>query len=403
MSRRWRIHILLAAALAFALKLYLALTTGGTLDVQGFADHLAKIEQLGGVGAYHALGAFNNPFNSPPFIIHALKALGWLTAATGLPFAFWLRLPCALADVGSLFVVWKLSERSGARRETAWTLLLLALSPVSIIISGFHGNTDPVMVFFVLLSVYLLEAREERFWLAALAFGMALNIKVAPLVYAPALWFYLPRLRRRVWFFAVAAIVFLVGSLPYILLDPVVIARRVFGYGSIYGAWGWTYLAATWFPHSLQFTHAPHDVTGAHAVAASIGKWLMLGLLVANAAWINRRADRPPLHLQLGLATSLFLFLTPGFGSQYLAWLVPFVVFLGVGATLMYNLVGGLFLFVSYSCWIYRAAPPVYCVEPLMSALPLVCWAMVFVLLTLYASRVTRVPVHRYNGAHETD
>ncbi|HJR08016.1 MAG TPA: hypothetical protein VJ842_12210 [Pyrinomonadaceae bacterium] len=407
MSRRWRFRlVVLAATLASLFKLYLALFTEGTLDAASFADHLAKIEQLGGVGAYHVRGAFNNPFNSPPFIIHFLKALGWLTAQTKLPFAFWLRLSCIIADAGSLFIVWKLFERSHTPRQqqgdrALWLLVVLALSPVSIIISGFHGNTDPVMIFFVLLSAYLLETRggddgdnDRRVILAAIAFGLALNFKVAPLIFAPALWFYLPRLRQRVEYFSVAALVFLLGSLPYILYDPIIIARSVFGYGSIYGHWGWTYFAAELFPASLQFARPPHDVVGAHAVAAAFGKWLMLALILAAAFLLNRRRsdnDKPTLTLQLGFTAALFLFLTPGFGSQYLSWLVPFVVFLGLRASLLYFVAGGLFLSVSYSCFLYRTAPPFYCVEPFTNLLMPLCWLSIFVLLVFYARAFRRL------------
>ncbi len=432
MSRKWRVAVGVAAALAFLFKLYLALYTQGTLDAAAFADHLAKIEALGGVGAYRVSGAFNNPFNSPPFIIHFLKALGWLTRSTALPFAFWLRLACILADACSLLLVWKLLARSPATLDARATrkvapardnsaatrngptlhnahaprdafsprasdvpllLIAFALSPVSIIISGFHGNTDPVMVFFVLLSAYLLETRGDswRVPLAAIAFGLALNIKVAPLIFAPALWFYLPGMRRRVEYFGLAALVFLCGSLPYLLSEPALIARSVFGYASIYGYWGWTQLAAMWFPESLRFARPPHDVLGAHALAAAVGKWLMLALVVAAALWQNRRAHgRPPLTLQLGLAAALFLFLTPGFGSQYLSWLVPWVIFLGLRASLAYYIAGGLYLSVSYSCYIYRAAPPFYCVELLALSLPLICWASVFVVLICYLRRLSR-------------
>ena len=396
MSRRHRIIVVLAASLAFLLKLYLALFTGGSLDAASFADHLAKVEQLG-VGAYHVRGVFNNPFNSPPFVIHFLKALGWLAHQTQLPFVFWLRLPCLLADAGSLFLVWKLMERSHAPRRmhaAVWLLVILALSPVSIIVSGYHGNTDPVMIFFVLLSACLLETRgdddnDRRVLLAAIAFGLALNFKVAPLIFAPAVWFYLPQFKRRVEFFAVAALVFLVGSLPYILSDPFVITRSVFGYGSIYGHWGWTHLAAKLFPASLRFARPPHDVVGAHAVAAAFGKWLLLALIVTAAFLFNRRRseddNKPPLVLQLGFAAALFLFLTPGFGSQYLSWLAPFVVVLGLRASLLYFVAGGLFLSVSYSCFVYRALPPFYCVAPLTESLMPLCWASIFVVLIQYA------------------
>jgi uncharacterized membrane protein len=73
-------------------------------------------------------------------------------------------------------------------------LLLFAICPTSILISGFHGNTDPVMIFFVLLSIYFIE-RLSAAWLAGLAFGMALNIKIVPIILIPAIFFYLGRKR----------------------------------------------------------------------------------------------------------------------------------------------------------------------------------------------------------------
>ncbi|HYG08618.1 MAG TPA: hypothetical protein VD835_01460, partial [Pyrinomonadaceae bacterium] len=89
-SLKGRVAVVVAATLALLFKSYLALYTEGTLDAAAFADHLAKIEEFGGTGAYRVSGAFNNPFNSPPFVIHFLKSIGWLSGATGLPFAFWL-------------------------------------------------------------------------------------------------------------------------------------------------------------------------------------------------------------------------------------------------------------------------------------------------------------------------
>ena len=45
-------------------------------------------------------------------------------------------------------------------RDRAVLVTLLAVAPPSILISGFHGNTDPVMILFVLLSMYLLDRKD---------------------------------------------------------------------------------------------------------------------------------------------------------------------------------------------------------------------------------------------------
>src|SRR2546423_4465042 len=117
-----------ALAAATAVKLYLALTTVGTLDVPGFVDHLMRIEQFGGLGAYRTLGAFNNPFNHPPFMIHALRAMGWLTRTTHLPFPFWLRLPCVVEDGGSFLVTLRLLSLLTPARDLTAPLPIVALS-----------------------------------------------------------------------------------------------------------------------------------------------------------------------------------------------------------------------------------------------------------------------------------
>src|SRR5947209_15817865 len=147
--------IILAASLAFAVKFWLALETDGTIDVPGYQDHLNNFREFG-VGAYHVVGKFGNPFNITPFNIRLLSLFDYLANITGVPFRFWLRFPCLLADAGSLFLVCRILESSRRMKAETSALVLMALSPVSILISGFHGNFDPEMIFFVVLAVYLL-------------------------------------------------------------------------------------------------------------------------------------------------------------------------------------------------------------------------------------------------------
>src|SRR5688572_31766244 len=88
--------LVIAVVCATLVKLYLALAPPGSLDVAAFLDHLHKVREFG-VGAYRIRGAFNNPFNSPPPMIHVISFWGWLADSTSLPFRFWLRLPSVLA------------------------------------------------------------------------------------------------------------------------------------------------------------------------------------------------------------------------------------------------------------------------------------------------------------------
>src|ERR1043166_10069352 len=120
--------LILVLTIITAVKLYLALTTLGSPDVLGYQDYLVKIRSVGGIGAYYAGGAYDNPFNVPPLNIPVIRAMGWFADVSGLPFRFWLRLPCIVADIGSLLLVASLlNNQAGKSKFTL--LLMLGLCP----------------------------------------------------------------------------------------------------------------------------------------------------------------------------------------------------------------------------------------------------------------------------------
>jgi hypothetical protein len=382
---RNRKALLFAATILFAtaIKLYLAATTNGTLDVAGFADQLHKVQEFGAVRAYHVRGAFNNPFNHPPFIIHYLKILGYLSEHTAIPFSFWHRLVPSLADVGTIGLISLIAARVKPASAVFTTLLLFVLCPTAILIAGYHGNTDSIFIFFLLLSVYLLEFK-HRDWLAGAMFGMALNIKIAPLIFVPVIAFYcLPNLKRTLKFFISASVIFVLGSLPYLARDPFGIASVIFGYNSLYGNWGWTALLTAFYPQPPTFLHPPYDLVGIHEHFARIGKFVMFAIIILVSVQLNRRRPKPLLFHQVGLACALFLACTPGFGVQYLLWLVPFVILLERSIAIIYYCMSSLYLLAHYSCTAFAGSLP-YC-DPFLGALVnLGAWFTVFIVLMVY-------------------
>ncbi|MGD1097318.1 MAG: glycosyltransferase 87 family protein [Bryobacteraceae bacterium] len=210
-SRGWKIAIVAAATCALVVKLFLALKTIGTNDVTTFHHFLVWWRYLGTVGLYRA----DSGFNHPPSMLYVLRLFGWLESSTSLPFAFWLRVPAILADAGSLWIVWQLLRPRLQERQIRWAVLLLAIAPPLILISGFHGNTDPVMILFLLWSIYLIEKGKSACVSGAL-FGCALCIKVVPVIAIPAVFLYQRNWRTRVQYFAAAAAVVLISWSPFI-------------------------------------------------------------------------------------------------------------------------------------------------------------------------------------------
>jgi hypothetical protein len=369
--------IVLAVAALFC-KLLLALNTYGTNDVYAY-QRFSFWSRYMGVSIYRAAWDFNHP----PSIIYLLRLIGWLARVTPLPFQFWIRLPAIAADVGILWIVSKMPNPRLDDRVFRWTLALLAIAPPLIFISGFHGNTDSVVIFFLLLSVYLIE-KKDLTWAAGVAFGLAMSLKVFPVILIPVLFFYLATYRKRIVFFGITAGLLLVGWSPFVFQDPGAIVGKVFGYRSIYGNWGLSYL----------LIQQSHQLVWLNWVFQGCGAYLLLVTIGFVSFWMNRGGPKPPLVAQTGIIFFLFLAACNGFGVQYLAWLVPWAAWLGPMPALMYFATSGVFLFLVYNYW--AQGIPWYLADSnrIGDYVPLeyfqvVCWISVVVLLAVAWRQMT--------------
>jgi tetratricopeptide (TPR) repeat protein len=337
-SRR-PIVIILVTAIAFAIKLALALKTYGTNDVYSY-ERFAVWSCYFGANLYQIAPDFNHP----PSMIHVLRFLRAMAELTKLPFHFWIRFPGILADAGSVWLICRiLGSRVTEQRSVFIAVLLIAGSPMQILISGFHGNTDPLMIFFVLAAVYLTGSRDSAL-AGGIAYGLAICIKIVPIILIPVLFLALPTVRKRIMFFSAAGAVILVGWSPFIFQQPRQIVRQVLGYKSSYGLWGlsWIFreLADTW--PALQ---------GLNRTFRSAGTVLLVAAIIAVSVRMNQKSAKPRLYAQIGMIFLLFFALASGFAVQYLAWLAPWIACLGVLPVASFVFCGSVFLLVVYNYW----------------------------------------------------
>lgn len=332
---------LAAALFAFLLKLLLAWHTAGTNDALTWARDLAALRSAGFAELYRSGVQYAAPsgklyprqaFIHPPGTLHLLRALEWLEQRSGWPLRFWLRAACALADAAMLALVWL----QCSKRVAGAALAMVALSPISILVSGFHANTDPIVLAFVVASVFLAE-RSRPAW-AGIALGIAAGLKLVALLFAPAVLLWLPSARDRGrWLFAGAAAWIAIG-LPYLAEQPALIIKTMLGYESAAGLWGF----------GLVPTLLAAPGGNALRIYAAAAKWTALAAAAWLPLWLRSRSVRAPLFAQCGWISLVFLFLSPGFGLQYLAWTIPWIVLLKPGCIAAYQGVAGVFLVAVY-------------------------------------------------------
>ena len=323
LSPERRKAILFVAVFAATLvKLLLAWFTLGTNDIatwRTFADNAVRC----GSCAYYLPGPYGDPFNHPPFIILFLKSIAALS-----PFPFWLRLPSIIADIVTVFLVSRLLPNASLA-----LLLLLAVNPVSILVSGFHGNIDPVMIAFLLAATFF--ATKDRVLLAGFAFGMALNIKIVPLLFAPSFLVYIAPLKRKSAFCASAIAAVVLLSLPY-LLDAREVVASVLGYRGLFTNWGLAHYA------NLAGLRPVH-------VLAKPFQYLLFGVCAIMPWYLRRRGLS--LYAACACVVLAFYALTPSLALQYLAWGVPFIAALGFGRAALYYALAGSLVALQYHRW----------------------------------------------------
>jgi hypothetical protein len=261
-------------------------------------------------------------------------------SAIGLPLKFTLRACSRLADVGAALLVCALVRRRRSERDALASGILTAASPILLIVSGFHGNTDPVFVMLVLLGLFLLVDKNSP-CLAGLVMAMAVSIKLVPVVLIPGMVTYTYRRGRGVLVRFGVPLVGLSGLIwgPALASERTAIQHNVLGYTGAPQRWWGIPQLATWagWPR-------------AGSLIAEKGSLFLVAMLAILAALVILR--KPWLVVEVGaLSLCGFLLLTPASGTQYLVWAMASAYLLGLASATVLNLSGGALLFLIYTRW----------------------------------------------------
>jgi hypothetical protein len=261
-------------------------------------------------------------FNHTPLTAYLMAGLYNLSQGDYFTFAACLRFLSIFADLGLIALLVSLRNRTG--QPPWWALVLFAASPVSLMISGFHGNIDPLLVLALFGAAYALVLKKPL--LAGALFALSANIKIVPLLLAPVFFFYL---LKRGWrplltFCAAAAVVMALGAAQPLLQCPALYLKNVYGYGSYFGTWGFTY----WLNQLGGPAYSEVSFMGLsdeQLKAMSILKAAMI-LGVVAFAWRRRGVQGPALLTTLTTAFACIFIFAPGMGPQYLVWFAPFLL-----------------------------------------------------------------------------
>jgi Gpi18-like mannosyltransferase len=332
------------ALVALTLKLVVAYNTIGTNDAVLFYSFAKVLSEHGLEWTYQ----HSRYFNHPPLVAYYLRGIYSLTEQRwcqdlGFHFPFLLRLPGIIADFLVILILMRISKIDF--RIPTWALALFALSPVSLMVSGFHGNTDAVMVLLLVCAVWM--CLRNRPVLAGLFFAVGCQIKIVPLLFLPALFFYWLSRNNIRGFLVSGAVTTCLLWLEPLMNFPALFAKNVLAYGSYWGLWGITYLFRTTgfrgFSRLSFFDLEPAQniiVTLLKVIIISAAFWI---------AWQHRHARGRAFVESLAYTWLVFFVFAPGVCPQYLIWLAPFILIFSPTFYTCVLISSSIFLFAFYN------------------------------------------------------
>jgi|HubBroStandDraft_6_1064221.scaffolds.fasta_scaffold50829_2 hypothetical protein len=321
--------------LGLCARAYLVRESRGTNDMPTWQGFGRAIHQHG-LGYVYETDSY---FNHPPLMGLLAGYCDKLAAATGVRFEVLFKAPCVLADAVSALLVYRYTAQRSVRR--AWlAFALFCWSPVSILVTAFHGNTDSICAALALLAAGLVD--DGLPLLGGLALGCGLNVKLIPLILIPLLVSRLSSLKDLARFaggLGIASLTFV----PVLIWHGKSYYEHAIAYRSNPYQWGITILLDD-LGHAPRVGDISHQLNtwwmrvGASAIVlASVA---LAAMSLATRRWSAREL--------CACGFALFLVLAPGWGVQYLVYLVPVLFAVRLGHAVLYSAVAGSYAFLIY-------------------------------------------------------
>ncbi len=220
-----------------------------------------------------------------------------------------LKISIFLAEVGSILITKKLLDQFNFPQKN---ILIYALNPLVILELSGNVHLEAIMIFFILLSCYLLVQR--KIILAAVAFAASICVKLVPVIFLPAI---LPLLGWKKATLFYGAVVLVCG----VLFLPLWNEEILFGFKNSLGY----YFTKFEFNASIYYlVRELGFVFYGYNIIQTAG-WLLglialiLILLVSSSQWLKTNQDKPStmdhrlwtfLHVMMWSLLIYFLFTT---------------------------------------------------------------------------------------------
>jgi hypothetical protein len=332
--------LLLLGAIGFLIRIVIVLLSSGSNDIVHWANYAAAIDENGVAYMYENVPRFNHP----PLMGYLAAFCLRVAQALDIRFAVVFKLPMIVADALGAILLWKIWSESKGLRTAGWSVAAFGLSLTAILVGTFHGNTDNLSAFFILLSAYFCQRRMPL--AGGLALAAALNVKLIPLVVVPA---FVLRFQswREMFRFCSGLAVGIVPFIPFLLCCAGSFYKNAITYNSDPNRWG-IIMFLHFSEDNVRLDDLARDITAFYIPS---GRYVVMGAVILLSIWAHL-SNRWTWYEMGAMSLALFFILTPGFAVQYAVYIVPILFAVSVRWATWYSVLAGLFIGLVYlSFW----------------------------------------------------
>lgn len=323
----------------------------GRMILQGFNPYLYTPASFIALGEYpisqaqqlvvgmQALNA-SHYSNYPPINQLLFTLANLFTSSSILGSVIGLRLIIIAADIGTLYFGAKLLKRLGlSQNKIFWYIL----NPFIIIELTGNLHFEGVMLFFLILSLYLLHKNKWQ-W-AAVVFALSISTKLVPLLFLPLFvkWFRVKEDHTKIDFKKLIYFYIIIGVSTLLLFTPFFSMEFVNNYSKTVGLWfGDFEFNASIYYIAREFGYL---ITGYNQIAI-IGK--ILPIIIFTSIWYialtRQNQNFITLIKSMLIAFTVYLLLS----TTVHPWYIASILLLSIFTNYKYPLIWSFIIIISY-------------------------------------------------------
>ncbi len=336
-GKNYRIALVAVFAISFLLKTFLALQFFGTFDMDSYQTVAGIMEK----GTFTNFYAETDRYNYSPLWAYTLHAIDSFGDFTGLAFPFLVKLFLISVDIFVGILLLRIAQGEGLGAKEQFTIVSKFLyNPISIMVTVQGAQFDMAAISLLLLFYYRSEIKRKRTLLEDVIYGCSIAVKQVTVF--PLFFFALQKksFNRSVLFLFIASVPFWLLITPYLSGALPQIISNVFGYGGIFGTWGYS--------RALEYITTLFGWTAFQEMLhAYLPKLMIIMTFLVMIFYFSRYRNIKTLD---GILISLlfFIVLLSGFGTQYLVWIVPFLCLHRSDFYAVYTFLGSFVAFFFY-------------------------------------------------------